>query len=110
MSQMSITLMGEGEVFYEGKRMPAKVGLDAATIPTIIFRERDGLASINGSDLITETGCIQLYDAERLLRTQEITLAMTLEALNANMTAFDARLTWCVATLAHSNVQRTCAG
>jgi len=92
MSQMAITLMGEGEVFYEGKRMPAKLGLNAAGIPTIIFQERDGLAPINGSDLITGMGCIQLYDAERLLRTQEIVLAMTLEALNANMTAFDARI------------------
>jgi len=92
MSQMAITLMGEGEVFYQGKRMPAKDGMAAAGIPTIVFRERDGLASINGSDLITGMGCIQLYDAERLLRTQEIVLAMTLEALNANMTAYDARV------------------
>ena len=92
MSQMAITLMGEGEVFYQGKRMPAKTGMDAAGIPTIVFRERDGLAAINGSDLITGMGCIQLYDAERLLRTQEIVLAMTLQALNANMIAYDPRV------------------
>jgi len=82
MSQMAITLMGEGEVFYQGKRMPAKTGMDKAGIPTIVFRERDGLAAINGSDLITGMGCIQLYDAERLLRTQEVALAMTLQSLN----------------------------
>jgi histidine ammonia-lyase len=92
MSQMAITLMGEGEVFYQGKRMPAKTGMDKAGIPTIVFRERDGLAAINGSDLITGMGCIQLYDAERLLRTQEIALAMTLQALNANMKAYDPRV------------------
>jgi histidine ammonia-lyase len=92
MSQMAITLMGEGEVFYQGKRMPAKEGLKAAGISAIVFRERDGLASINGSDLITGMGCIELYDAERLLQTQEIALAMTLEALNANMAAYDPRL------------------
>jgi histidine ammonia-lyase len=92
MSQMALTLMGEGEVFYQGRRMPAKQGLDAAGIRTAVFRERDGLAAINGSDLITGTGCIELYDAERLLRTQEVALSMTLEALNANMSAYDARL------------------
>ena len=64
----------------------------AAGIPTIVFRERDGLAAINGSDLITGMGCIQLYDAERLLRTQEVALAMTLKALNANMIAYDPRV------------------
>jgi histidine ammonia-lyase len=37
-------------------------------------------------------GCIQLVDAERWLRTQEVALAMTLEALNANMQAYDRRV------------------
>ena len=92
MAQGAITLMGEGEVFFKGKRMPAKEGLAAAGIPTIVFRERDGLAAINGSDLITGMGCLELHDAERWLKTQEIALAMTLEALNANMTAYDCRL------------------
>ncbi len=92
MAQMAITLMGEGEVFYRGRRMPAKEGMEAAGIPTITYRERDGLASINGSNVITGMGCMQLYDAERWLRTQEIALAMTLEALNANMKAYDQRI------------------
>ena len=92
MAQMAITLMGEGEVFYQGQRMPAKQGMEAAGIPTIVFRERDGLASINGSNVITGMGCIEIYDAERWLRTQEVALAMTLEALNANMKAYDHRI------------------
>ncbi len=92
MAQMAITLMGEGEVFYKGRRMPAKDGLAAAGIPPITFRERDGLATINGSDLTTGMGCLELYDAERWLKTHEVALAMTLEALNANMAAYDARI------------------
>jgi histidine ammonia-lyase len=81
--------MGEGEVFYKGRRLPAKEGMREAEIPTIVFRERDGLAAINGSNFISGMGCLELYDAERWLRTQEIALAMTLEALNANMQAYD---------------------
>ena len=92
MAQMAITLMGEGEVFYQGKRLPAKQGMSEAGIPTIVFRERDGLAAINGSNFISGMGCLELYDAWRWLRTQEIALTMTLEALNANMKAFDPRL------------------
>jgi histidine ammonia-lyase len=92
MAQMALTLTGEGEVFYKGKRMSAKDGLAAAAIPPIVFRERDGLASINGSNVITGMGCIQVYDAVRWLKTQEVALAMTLEALNANMVAFDHRI------------------
>ena len=92
MAQMALTLMGEGEVFYQGERLPATEGMKRAGIPLIVFRERDGLACINGSNLITGIGALELHDAERWLRTQEITLAMTLEALNANMTAFDRRV------------------
>lgn len=92
MAQVALTLMGEGEVFYRGRRLPAWIGMNQAEIPTVTFRERDGLAAINGSDFITGMGCLEVYDAEQLLRTQEVALAMTLEALNANMQAYDARI------------------
>lgn len=92
MAQMAITLMGEGEVFYKGRRVSAKEGMAEAGIPTIVFRERDGLAAINGSNFISGMGCLELYDAECWLRSQEIALAMTLEALNANMQAYDHRI------------------
>jgi len=92
MAQMAITLMGEGEVFYQGKRLPAKEGMAEAGIPIIVFRERDGLAAINGANFISGMGCLELYDAERWLRTQEVALAMSLEALNANMKAYDPRI------------------
>ncbi len=92
MSQAAITLMGEGEVFFRGERLAAAEGMKRAGIGLVVFQERDGLAAINGSDLITGMGCLQLYDAVRALRTQEIALAMTLEALNANLMAFDRRI------------------
>jgi len=92
MAQMAITLMGEGEVFYQGRRLPAKQGMAESGIPTIVFRERDGLAAINGSNFISGMGCLELSDAECWLRTQEVALAMTLEALNANMKAYDPRV------------------
>jgi histidine ammonia-lyase len=92
MAQMALTLMGEGEVFYKGRRLAAKDGMAEAGIPTIVFRERDGLAAINGANFISGMGCLELYDAERWLRTQEIALAMTLQALNANMQAYNPRI------------------
>jgi len=92
MAQMVLTLMGEGEVFYQGRRLPAKAGMEEAGIPTVVFRERDGLAAINGSNFIAGMGCLELFDAEQWLKTQEISLAMSLEALNANMNAYDPRI------------------
>jgi len=92
MSQAALTLMGEGECFYQGERMSAKAALDKAGIPIPGLKARDGLAAINGSNLITGIGCLELYDAERWCKQAEIAAAMTLEALLANMKPYDRRL------------------
>ena len=92
MAQMALVLIGEGEAYHHGRRLPGAEAMKAAGIPTVAFRERDGLACINGSNVITGAGCLEIYDAERWVRTQEVALALTLEALNANMQAFDPRV------------------
>ena len=92
MAQMALVPMGEGEAFYKGKRLPGAEAMKQAGIPIIKYEQRDGLAVINGSNVITAMGCLQLYDADRWLRTHDIAAAMTLEAINANMKAYDDRL------------------
>jgi histidine ammonia-lyase len=92
MAQMALVLIGEGEAFYKGKRMSGKEAMNEAGIPTLVLEARDGLATINGSNVITGMGALQIYDSESWLKTSEIACAMTLEALNANMKAFDLRL------------------
>jgi histidine ammonia-lyase len=92
MSQIALCLMGEGEAFYQGERRPAGEAMARAGIPVPGLQARDGLATINGSNLITGMGCLQLLDAERLLAHAEIACAMTLEALQANMKPYDHRL------------------
>lgn len=92
MAQMALVLMGEGEAFYQGKRMSGREAMEKAGIPTITYEARDGLATINGSNVITGMGALQIYDADKWLKTSEIAAAMTLEALNANMMAYDDRI------------------
>ena len=92
MSQIALSLMGEGESFYQSERMPTKRALEKAGIPIPGLEVRDGLAAINGSNFITAAGCHFIYDTERWLKQAEIAAAMTLEALVANMKPYDARL------------------
>ncbi len=66
--------------------------MEKAGIPVPGLQARDGLAAINGSNLITGIGCLILYDAERWIKQAEIAAAMTLEALLANMKPYDSRL------------------
>ncbi len=92
MAQMALVPMGEGEAFYKGERLPGKEAMDRAGIPVIVYEARDGLATINGANVIVGLGILEIYDAERWIKNSEIAAAMTLEVLNANMMAYDERL------------------
>jgi len=92
MSQFALALMGEGEAFYNGERLPAAEALKKAGIEPLEFLARDGLACINGSNCITSMGSIQMHDMDVFLKTSEIAGSMTLEVLNAQMISFDERI------------------
>ncbi|MDX1388480.1 MAG: aromatic amino acid ammonia-lyase [Acidobacteriota bacterium] len=92
MSQIALSLMGEGESFYRGERMPTAKALQQAGIPVPGLQARDGLSAINGSNVITGITSMWLHDAERWVKQAEIVAAMTLEALLANMKPYTSRL------------------
>ncbi len=92
MSQVALLMMGEGEAFYRGERMPARRAMEEAGIPIPGLQARDGLATINGSNLLTAMSAIHLHDMNRWLMQAEIAAAMSLEALLANLKPYDERL------------------
>ncbi|MEW6745801.1 MAG: aromatic amino acid ammonia-lyase [Planctomycetota bacterium] len=92
MSQIALSLMGEGECFWHGERLPTREAMRLANIPVPGLSARDGLSAINGSNLITGMAALILDDAERWLKQAEIAAAMTLEALQANMKPYVSKL------------------
>jgi len=92
MAQMALLLMGEGEAWYQGERLPGRVAMQRAGIPIPDLQARDGLATINGANLLTAMSALHLYDMNRWLKQAEIAAAMSLEALLANLKPYDVRL------------------
>ncbi len=92
MSQVALLLMGEGKAYYEGKLLPGRKAMEKADIPIPGLKARDGLATINGSNLLTAMSAIFLYDADRFFLQAEIAAAMSLEALKANLKPYSPRL------------------
>jgi histidine ammonia-lyase len=92
MAQMALVPMGEGEAFHKGERLPGAEALKRAGIKPIVLHARDGLAMINGSNVIAGMSALAVYDVHRWLKMSEIAAALTLEVLNANMKAYDERL------------------
>ena len=92
MSQIALLLMGEGEAFYQDERYPGNIALERAGIKVPGLQARDGLATINGSNLLTAMSAIHLFDINNWLMQAEIAAAMSLEALHANMIPYTTKL------------------
>lgn len=92
MSQIALLMLGEGEAYYKGELLNGKEALDRAGIPVPGLQARDGLATINGSNLLTAMSAIFLYDANRWIKQAEIAASMSLEALKANMKPYSPKL------------------
>lgn len=92
MSQIALLLLGEGQAYYQGKLLEGKEAMEKAGIPIPGLEARDGLAAINGSNVLTAMSAIFLYDANRWLKQAEIATSMSLEALKANMKPYTPKL------------------
>ena len=92
MSQIALLLMGEGKAYYKGELYEGNVAMEKAGIDIPGLKARDGLATINGSNVLTAMSALFLYDANRWLKQAEIAAAMSLEALKANMKPYTPKL------------------
>jgi histidine ammonia-lyase len=92
MAQAALLLMGEGEAFYGGERLAGNEAMQRAGIAVPGLQARDGLAAINGSNLLTAMSAIHIYDMERFLKQAEIAAAMSIEALLGNLKPYNTKL------------------
>ncbi|MCK4665369.1 aromatic amino acid lyase [Candidatus Dependentiae bacterium] len=92
MSQIALLLLGEGKAYYRDELLSGKEVFKRARIKVPGLKARDGLATINGANVLTAMSAIMLFDTERWLKQAEIAAAMSLEALRANMKPYSPKL------------------
>ncbi|HSR19969.1 MAG TPA: aromatic amino acid ammonia-lyase [Anaerolineales bacterium] len=92
MAQAALLLLGEGEAFYGGQRLPGAEALRRAGLEPPGLQARDGLAAINGSNVLTAMSALQLHDMQRWLKQAEIAAAMSIEALLGNLKPYNRKL------------------
>ena len=85
MAQIALLMLGEGQAYYKGELLDGKLAMERSGIPIPGLMARDGLAIINGSNVLTAMSAILIYDTNRWFKQAEIACAMSLEALKANM-------------------------
>jgi len=91
LSHLAITLIGLGDVIYQGKKMPAQEALKIVGMKPVELMPKEGLALNNGTTVMTAIASLCVYDAMKLMKNADIAAALSAEALHAVPYAFDRR-------------------
>lgn len=92
LAHLALSLVGEGEVFFEGERMDGRKGLRRARLKPVRLEAKEGLALLNGTQAMHAVGGLALVRAKRVTSVADVAGAMSLEALKGTPAAFDPRL------------------
>ncbi len=92
LAHVALCLIGEGEAWVDGRRVPAAEALGRAGLAPLVLESKEGLALLNGTHLMTGVGALAVLDAARLVRLADVAGAMSLEALMGTDAAFDPRI------------------
>ena len=92
LAHMALPLIGEGEVFFNGKRMKSKTALKKCGLVPITLAAKEGLALTNGTTIMTAVGLLEVSKAKTLADIADVAGCLSLEALNGTLLAFDKRI------------------
>jgi histidine ammonia-lyase len=92
LAHLALVVMGEGEAFLDGKRLPGDQALKQAGLSPVPFEAKEGISLVNGTQCMTALGALALVDAEDAARLADLVGAMSLEALKGTPRAFDPRI------------------
>src|SRR5271170_2833085 len=92
LAHLALTLIGEGDVFFRGERVPSLIALKSAGLQPLVLEAKEGLALLNGTQAMAATGGLALLRAIRATSLFDLVGAMSLEALRGTPTPFDARI------------------
>jgi histidine ammonia-lyase len=91
LAHLCLVLVGEGEVWNGGRKIPGKTALLKAGLKPFVPGAKEGLALLNGTQAMLSVGSLCLLEAEALLDTADVAAALSLDALKGTPRAFDER-------------------
>lgn len=92
LAHMVLPMIGEGFAEYNGEVLCGRDAMEKADIPVVQLTAKEGLALINGTQVMTAVGSLALYESINLIKASDIAAALTLEALRGIRNAFDPRI------------------
>jgi histidine ammonia-lyase len=92
LSHLVLVLLGRGQANYEGELLPGGEALKKAGITPIVLKAKEGLSLCNGTQAMTAVGVLAVHDAMNLALNADIIGALSAEALEAVLDAFDQKI------------------
>jgi len=92
LAHLAMVLIGEGEAYFRGERLPGGEALARAGVGRLELAPKEGLALINGTQVMSAVGALALLDAERLVGAADVVAAMSVDAMEGTDTAFLAEI------------------
>jgi len=89
LAHLALVLVGEGQARLEGELLPGADALFRAEIAPLVLAPKEGLALINGTQVMAADAALALLDAERLVAAADAVAAMSVDALEGSDMAFD---------------------
>jgi histidine ammonia-lyase len=90
LSHLALSIIGEGEAWgADGSIQPVAKLLTAKNIKPLELQAKEGLSMINGCQVMTAIGLLELEKGRRLMKLADIAGAMSLEAMRGTRSAFD---------------------
>lgn len=81
LAHLALVMIGEGKAFFRGELLNGKEAMARANIDLVHLEEGEGLALINGTQVMAAIGALTVYDSINLLKTAGIAAGMSLEVL-----------------------------
>jgi histidine ammonia-lyase len=88
LAHLALPLIGEGEAWFEGQRLPGAEALAAAGLQPVRLQAKEGLSLVNGTQFMAAFGALGLARARRLAKTADVACAISLEALQGSRSSF----------------------
>jgi histidine ammonia-lyase len=88
LAHLALPLVGEGEAWFDGRRLPGREALAAAGLEPIVLEAKEGLSLVNGTQFMAAVGALGIARARRLAKAADIACALSLEALQGSRTSF----------------------
>jgi histidine ammonia-lyase len=88
-AHLCLVFIGKGEATCNGTRMTGREALDQINMPPLELQAGEGLALINGTQVMTAIAVLVVHDAIRLSKMADLACAMSLEVLMGSQSEFD---------------------